>query len=127
MIWFLTRIAVPLLFAIGIVVTRWGSDNVVLYIAVPPVLLVVRIATGDSQDTIDARSKVRDWYRGHFYEILALVFLGAFQVAVAAMAEGKVANVGYWLIMVLMLFMPYLFLMLVSSYSLQPVDTDPDS
>lgn len=120
----LYRVAVPLLVAASFVYLGWGQNNIFFCIAVPPVLLVWRMATGDSQDTIKNRAQVRDWYRGHFYEILSFIFLGAFQIAVAAMAEGKVENPLYWLIMILSLFVPYVLLMLVARHSLEPIERD---
>ena len=109
-VWILNRTLGPLVIAAMFLILRWGRDNMFYIIALPAVVLIWRMATSESQKSYEDRSRIGHWYASHTAEVLSLLLLMCFEIAVASLAQAKVEALFVWSVVGLSSYVPYLAL-----------------
>ena len=89
---------------------RWGRDNMFYIIALPAAVMVWRMATSESQKSYKDRPRIGHWYASHTAEVLSLLLLMCFEIAVASLAQARVEDLFVWSVVGLSSFVPYLAL-----------------
>jgi hypothetical protein len=93
--WAFLYLIVPFISLFILLVARWGKENLVFYIALPPLLIVCRMFAssrrhlGTSKKTNGELGKAH-WWAYHF-EIAAWIVLMILSVAIAIAAEVRAA------------------------------------
>ena len=92
--WALSRFLVPTAAAVGMLFGRWGKDNVAYLLTIPALVLIINMYVSWQQRPVNGQMKSAPSFQRalamwHAADVFSLVFLAAFEGAIAVIAEEK--------------------------------------
>jgi hypothetical protein len=94
-LWALLYLIVPFVSLCTLLVARWGKENLVFYIALPPLVIVCRMFASSTRHLSASKSKNGELAKAHWWayhlEVAAWVVLLILSVAIAIAAEVRAA------------------------------------
>ena len=121
--WIVSRFAVPLFTATVVLATRWGNQNLVLYLALPVAFALYRVHRIQKEaprcrrrfsrhpDYPRFRQTLTAW---QIVEAISLILLMILEAMVAAIAEARARTALPYVIAILCLLVPYILLSLMA-------------